>query len=88
MERLSDELVGNRMGDPLETILQKDHKHMQKQKELSNLLRKYWKKPIESHKKAKENQWWREKIRQTLQCNPKQFEHTGRGMWQLKRSAA
>lgn len=31
---------------------------------------------------------WREKIRQTLQCNPKQFEHAGRGMWNLKRSAA
>lgn len=43
---------------------------------------------IASHKKAKENQWWREKIRQTLQCNPKQFEHAGRGMWKLKRSAA
>ena len=42
---------------------------------------------IESHKKAKENRWWREKIRQTLQCNPKQFEHAGRGMWKLKRSA-
>ena len=26
---------------------------------------------IQSHKKAKENQWWREKIRQTLQCHPK-----------------
>ena len=43
---------------------------------------------IESHKKAKENQWWREKIRLTLQCNLKQFEHAGRGMWKLKRSAA
>ncbi len=32
--------------------------------------------------------WWREKIRQTLQCNPKQFEHAGRGLWQLKRSVA
>lgn len=43
---------------------------------------------IETHRKAKENQWWREKIRQTLQCNPKQFEHTGRGLWKLKQSAA
>lgn len=43
---------------------------------------------IQSHEKAKENQWWREKIRQTLQCHPKQFEHAGRGMWKLKRSAA
>lgn len=43
---------------------------------------------IESHQKAKENKWWKEKIRQTLQCNPKQFEHTGRGMWQLKREVA
>lgn len=44
MERLSDELVRNRMGEPLETMLQKDHKHMQKQKELSNVLYKYWNK--------------------------------------------
>lgn len=43
---------------------------------------------IQSHEKAKENQWWREKIRQTLQCHPKQFEHARHGMWKLKRSAA
>lgn len=60
MERLSDELVGNRMGDPLETILQKDHKHMQKQKELSNLLRKYWKKPLRTKRQwvREENKIW------------------------------
>lgn len=48
----------------------------------------YLYKQIESHGKAKENKWWREKIRQTLQYNPKQFEHTGRGMWQLRKSVA
>ena len=26
-------------------------------------------------------------MRQTKQCHPKQFEHAGRGMWKLKRSA-
>ena len=43
---------------------------------------------IESHKKAKLNKWWKEKIRQTLQCNPNHFMHTGRGMWCLKRTVA
>lgn len=43
---------------------------------------------IEPYKKAKKNQWWREKVRQTLQLHPDQFESTQRGMWQLKRAAA
>lgn len=43
---------------------------------------------IEPHRKAKANQWWREKIRQTLQTNPAHFVHAGRGMWSLNRSAA
>jgi len=38
---------------------------------------------IEPYKKTKTNQWWREKIRQTLQINPKYFLRTGRGMWKL-----
>lgn len=38
---------------------------------------------VEPYKKAKSNQWWRKKIRQTLQINPKHFEHTDRGMWKL-----
>lgn len=42
---------------------------------------------IENHRKAKENMWWKEKIRQTLQCYPHQFEHMGRGMWGLRRKA-
>ena len=40
---------------------------------------------IEPHKKAQENKWWKEKIRQTLQCNPKHFSHDGRGLWSLNR---
>lgn len=40
---------------------------------------------IENHKKAQTNKWWKEKIRQTLQCNPVHFQHTGRGMWKLRR---
>lgn len=37
------------------------------------------------HKKAQTNKWRKEKIRQTLQCNPVHFQHTGRGMWRLRR---
>ena len=40
-------------------------------------------KEVENHKKTKTNQWWKEKIRQTLQINPKHFERTERGMWKL-----
>lgn len=43
---------------------------------------------IEPHKKAQTNKWWREKIRQTLQCNPAHFLHTSRGMWCLRRETA
>jgi hypothetical protein len=43
---------------------------------------------IESHKKAKNNKHWREKIRQTLQINPNYFHHTDRGMWVLRRKEA
>lgn len=43
---------------------------------------------IEPHKKAKANKWWKEKIRQTLQCNPVYFLHTDRGMWSLNRNTA
>ena len=41
---------------------------------------------IENHSKARQNKWWREKIRQTLQCNPKYFLHTDRGMWELRKN--
>lgn len=43
---------------------------------------------IEPHEKAKKNQWWKEKVRQTLQKNPKYFHHDGRGMWSLNRANA
>lgn len=43
---------------------------------------------IESHEKAKKNQWWKEKVRQTLQKNPKYFQHDGHGMWSLNRASA
>ena len=43
---------------------------------------------IEPHKKAQANKWWKEKIRQTLQCNPAHFVHDGRGMWSLNRGVA
>lgn len=43
---------------------------------------------IESHKKAQSNKWWKEKIRQTLQCNPEHFCHTGYGLWCLRTKTA
>ena len=43
---------------------------------------------IESHEKTKSNKWWKEKIRQTLQCNPAHFAHTDKGMWCLKTKTA
>lgn len=42
---------------------------------------------IEPHKKAQSNQWWKEKVRQTLQCNPEHFDHVGRGLWCIRRTA-
>ena len=42
---------------------------------------------IEPHRKAQKNQWWREKVRQTLQCSPQQFVHTARGMWALNKAS-
>lgn len=39
---------------------------------------------IEPYKKARKNQWWREKVRQTLQLHPEYFESTQRGMWAIK----
>ncbi len=43
---------------------------------------------IELHSKAQKNKWWKEKIRQTLQCYPKHFSHDGRGLWSLCRKTA
>lgn len=42
---------------------------------------------VEPYTKARKNQWWKEKVRQTLQCSPQLFVHIGRGMWALNRSA-
>ena len=43
---------------------------------------------IESHEKTKSNKWWKEKIRQTLQCNPTHFVNTDKGMWCLRAKTA
>lgn len=43
---------------------------------------------LAEHKKVKQNKWWKEKIRQTLQYNPAYFVHTERGMWKLSRTTA
>lgn len=41
---------------------------------------------IESHQRAKNHKWWKEKIRQTLQYNPEHFLHVGPGLWSLKKA--
>ena len=43
---------------------------------------------IAPYKKAKSNKWWKEKVRQTLQCNPNHFLHIDRGLWALKRTGS
>lgn len=42
---------------------------------------------IEPYKKAQNNPWWKEKIRQTLQIYPSHFMSSGRGMWCLRTGA-
>lgn len=42
---------------------------------------------LENHKKAKSNQWWKEKIRQTLQINSQIFNHIDKGLWEIKKDA-
>lgn len=42
---------------------------------------------VESHKRAQNYQWWKEKVRQTLQINAQTFERTGKGVWRLVRAA-
>lgn len=41
---------------------------------------------ISNHKRARENQWWKEKVRQTLQIYPKLFSSTQRGVWSLQKA--
>lgn len=42
MEKLSDELVETRMGDPLEKKLRENRKFMRRQEELAGILRECW----------------------------------------------
>lgn len=42
---------------------------------------------IEPYKKAQKNQFWREKVRQTLQVYTNFFQSPKRGVWQLKKAA-
>ena len=39
---------------------------------------------IEPYKKAKQNKWWKEKVRQTLYSYPDCFCQSERGIWELK----
>jgi hypothetical protein len=38
---------------------------------------------IEGYRRAKEQQYWKEKVRQTLQYNPNLFSSPSRGIWAL-----
>ena len=42
---------------------------------------------VEGHKRAQTHQWWKEKVRQTLQINPRIFEKAEKGVWCLIRAA-
>ena len=42
---------------------------------------------VEGHKRAQNQQWWKEKVRQTLQINPRTFEKADRGIWCLVKHA-
>ena len=42
---------------------------------------------VEGHKRAQSQQWWKEKVRQTLQINPRTFEKADRGIWCLVKHA-
>mgnify|MGYP000717191059 CR=1 FL=1 len=37
--------------------------------------------------RAQSQQWWKEKVRQTLQINPRTFEKADRGIWCLVKHA-
>lgn len=41
---------------------------------------------IEPYQRVKGHKWWKEKIRQTLQCHPEHFQHIGKGLWGLKKN--
>ena len=41
---------------------------------------------VEKYKRAQANQWWRDKVRQTLYIYPELFERTSRGVWRLRRA--
>ena len=43
---------------------------------------------IEPYKKAKQNKWWKEKVRQTLYSYPEYFCQSEKGIWELKGSRA
>ncbi len=43
---------------------------------------------VEGYKRAKEQQHWKEKVRQTLQYHPNLFYSPSRGIWTLAKYAA
>lgn len=42
---------------------------------------------VGNYKRAQHQQYWKDKVRQTLQCYPNTFYATGRGVWALKKYA-
>lgn len=57
---------------------------LEEHKEAISLYELYEK--IEPYKKAQKNQFWREKVRQTLQVYTNFFQSPKRGVWQLKKA--
>lgn len=43
---------------------------------------------LENYKRTRDQQFWKDKVRQTLQYHPALFSSPRRGVWELKRSAA
>ncbi|MPM63738.1 hypothetical protein SDC9_110620 [bioreactor metagenome] len=43
---------------------------------------------LENYKRTREQQFWKDKVRQTLQYHPDIFYSLGRGVWGLKKRAA
>lgn len=63
METLSEELIHNRLGEPLENRLQNDPDYQEQQKKLSETLREYWEIPPQT---KKQRVWKSDKIWESI----------------------
>ena len=63
METLSEEMIDNRLGEPLENRLQNDPDYQEQQKRLSETLREYWEIPPRT---KKQRVWKSDKIWESI----------------------